>query len=43
MFRSGSRDDEPPNAHIITGLNSTTSREVDGLGRGDRRGGLVLG
>ena len=33
MFRSGSRDDEPADANIITGLNSHTSREVNGLRR----------
>ena len=31
VFRSASGNDEPADANIVTGLNSHTSREVDGL------------
>ena len=31
MFGSASRDDKAADAHVITGLNSHTGREVDGL------------
>ena len=40
MFGSGSRDDEPADANIVTGLDSHPSREVDGLRRGRRTVGV---